>query len=456
MQILLLSTYDLGKQPFGLASPAAWLRGITDGVNLQDLSRQTLDPDLVRSADIIGIYLPMHTATRLAIRLIPKLKDLNPQAYLACYGLYAPLNEALLRGLGCHSILGGEFETGLLSIAVRLRHDGIGKEDYSHDLEPISLPKQRFLVPDRSKLPPLSRYVRLNASDGLLKEVGTTEASRGCLHSCRHCPVVPVYQGRFRIIQKDVVLDDIGQQVDQGAEHISFGDPDFFNGIGHSMAIVRELHRRYPNVTYDATIKIEHLLEYERHLTTLKETGCLFITSAAESIDDQVLSLLRKEHTREDFIKSTHLLKKIGIVLNPTFVAFTPWTSRKDYQDFLTLLAKLDLVEHVSSIQLGIRLLITAGSPLLDLPDIQSCIQDYEPDSLNYPWKHRDSRMDELCSRIMTVLEHAGARGEDRASTFLQIWDLAFGLGSEMAIDPTPNHVPPRAAIPHLNEPWYC
>jgi hypothetical protein len=41
--------------------------------------------------------------------------------------------------------------------------------------------------------------------------------------------VVPVYNGVFRIVQRDVVLADIRQQVAMGAEHITFGDPDFFN-----------------------------------------------------------------------------------------------------------------------------------------------------------------------------------------------------------------------------------
>ena len=109
--------------------------------------------------------------------------------------------------------------------------------------------------------------------------MGYTEATRGCKHLCRHCPVVPVYRGAFRIVQQDVVLEDIRQQVAAGAEHITFGDPDFFNGPGHAIPIVEALHREWPALTYDVTIKMEHLLKHRELLPVLKATGCLFVTS---------------------------------------------------------------------------------------------------------------------------------------------------------------------------------
>ena len=144
-------------------------------------------------------------------------------------------------------------------------------------------------------------------------------------------------------MQPEIVLADIAQQVDAGANHISFGDPDFFNGPGHSLKIVRALHERYPQLTYDVTIKIEHLLKYSAHLEDLKETGCLWVTSAVESIDDRVLKLLDKGHTKEDFLKVLERFREIGLNLSPTFVPFTPWTTREGYLELLQLLAEENL-----------------------------------------------------------------------------------------------------------------
>src|SRR5207244_357137 len=108
-----------------------------------------------------------------------------------------------------------------------------------------------------------------------------------------------------------------------------------WNGIGHALPLVRELHAAHPDVTYDATIKIEHLLRHEEHLPVLRETGCLFVTSAVESIDDRVLERLEKGHTRADFERAVALVRHAGLSLQPTFVAFTPWISLRGYLELL-------------------------------------------------------------------------------------------------------------------------
>src|SRR6266446_10077144 len=268
----------------------------------------------------------------------------------------------------------------------------------------ISLDRLRFVPPDRSQLPVLSSYATLYL-DGARKRVGSTEASRGCKHLCRHCPVVPVYNGAFRIVQRDVVLADIRQQVAMGAEHITFGDPDFFNGPGHAMAIVDALHAEFPGLTYDATIKIEHLLKHRHLLPRLKTTGCLFIISAVESINDQVLTLLDKGHTRADFDEAVRLTREAGLTLTPTFVTFTPRTTLRDFRELLETLIDLDLVENVAPIQLAIRLLIPAGSRLRELPEMRAKLGEFDSSALSYQWRHDDPAVDRLCAEIQSLIQ---------------------------------------------------
>src|SRR5437016_791881 len=297
LKVLLISTYELGRQPFGLASPAAWLRAYGFYTTSLDLSRQSLDEEAVRTASLVTFVLPMHTAKGIAVRVRERVRKLNPCAHLCGFGLYAPVNAGLLRRLGVGTILGGEFEQGLLSLVRRLEAGAPGPG--LPQVEPeISLARQNFLVPYRGDLPPLEKYAHLTLPDDSTRVVGYTEASRGCKHLCRHCPIVPVYNGLFRIVQKEVVLEDIRRQVAAGAEHITFGDPDFFNGPGHAMALVEALHAGHPHLTYDVTIKVEHLLRHRDLLPVLKRTGCLFVTSAVESIDDAILEKLAKGHTR--------------------------------------------------------------------------------------------------------------------------------------------------------------
>jgi len=366
VNIALISTYELGRQPFGLASPAAWLRTRGHNVSCLDLSRQSLGETAVRAVGLIAIYLPMHTATRLAAKLIPTLREWNPRAHLCCYGLYAPMNADYLRALGVAAILGGEFEQELVNLAERLQ--SVARGEASPQTEPlVSLERLNFEVPDRTSMPPIAKYAHLVIPGGGFRIVGSTEASRGCKHLCRHCPIVPVYNGVFRVVSRDIVLQDIRQQVAAGAQHISFGDPDFFNGIRHAMELVEEFHREFPSVTYDVTIKVEHLRKYEAHLPKLKETGCLFVISAIEYLDDAVLRALDKGHTRGDFLHVVRAFRSLGMTLHPTFVPFTQWTTMESYLDLLRVIHAESLVENVAPIQLGIRLLLPEGSRLLEL-----------------------------------------------------------------------------------------
>ncbi len=439
-RVVLISTYEMGRQPFGLASPAAWLRRGGSEVACLDLSREPLRETVVRRADWIAMHVPMHTATRLAARLVPRLKRLNPGAKLCFYGLYAPVNEEYLRALGADAILGGEFEDGLAALA-----DGGGVAD-----QPVSLARQKFVPPDRDGLPALADYAKLRLPDGVRRVVGYTEASRGCKHVCRHCPIVPVYEGTFRVVQPEVVLEDIRRQVAHGAGHITFGDPDFFNGPTHGMRIVKGLHRERPGLTYDVTIKVEHLLQHSDLLAALGETGCLFVTSAVESFDDHVLGLLDKGHTRDGVLRVVELFRQLGLTLAPTFVPFTPWTTLQSYQEFLWLLVELGLVEHVAPIQLAIRLLITPGSRLLELPEIGDLVGEFDPQGLCHRWRHEDARVEQLCDKVRQIVNAGERRQATRGEIFAQVWNAAYGRPL------TPRAMPSRATIPYLEEPWYC
>jgi radical SAM superfamily enzyme YgiQ (UPF0313 family) len=194
---------------------------------------------MFRGARLIGFHLPMHTATRLAGPVITRARQENPGARLCAFGLYAPLNAEWLRSLGVEAVFGGEFEEELTAWAqsssfdrpvlsepliLRQAQDERGVEGLRTSGSQPSLvvsvsnherqiPRLHFLVPDRAGLPPLSRYASLQLPDGSRRAVAYTEASRGCKHLCRHCPIVPVYNGQFRIVPPDVVMADIDAQV---------------------------------------------------------------------------------------------------------------------------------------------------------------------------------------------------------------------------------------------------
>lgn len=462
LSVLLISTYELGHQPFGLASPATWLRDLGAKVTCLDTAVQELDADVIRRAELIALYVPMHTATRLAVRVLEMARALNPSAYLCCYGLYAPVNEGFLRKLGAHAVIGGEFEQGLCTLAQRIA-DGPAPTDATPrrmlQVEPvISLARQQFRAPDRSELPALSRYAYLDTGDGQRKVVGYTEATRGCKHLCRHCPIVPVYNGRFRVVQRDVVLDDIRCQVAAGAQHITFGDPDFLNGPNHGMSIVRALHEEFPELTYDCTIKIEHLVKHRAYLPILRETGCLFVTSAVESMDPRILEYFDKKHTRQDFIDTVRVFRELGLTMNPTFVTFTPWTTLSGYLELLEVLAELELVDNVPPIQYAIRLLIPRGSRLLELGHVRQIIGEFDETALCYPWRTPDLSVDRLYEEVMATIKYAQREDASRRETFARVWEVSSRAchGVVTALPAGLDRAAPSRRAPSLSEPWYC
>jgi len=462
MRVVLISTYDLGRQPFGLASPAAWLREAGAEVVCVDVTRTKLPLSDIRTADLVGFFLPMHTATRLALGVIDKIRLLNPAARLCAYGLYAPLNADVLREHGVETILGAEFEEDLVGVVKTFRL----KAEATSSLPTRSLssrargfrlqaedplPHLHFRIPDRSGLPPLAKYASLQIGDRT-RVVGYTEASRGCKHRCRHCPIVPVYDGRFRAVPVDVVLADIRAQVTAGAEHITFGDPDFFNGPRHAAAIIEAVHREWPSLSYDVTIKVEHLLQQRDLLPVLRDTGCAFVTSAVESIDDEVLAKLEKGHTRADFERTVAEFARIGLALSPTFVAFTPWMALAGYCELLQAIDRLGLVEAVAPVQYAIRLLIPQGSRMLELPDVRALVTHFDPRWLTHTWRHPDPRVDALQREVELLV---GSRlSAPREDVFARVWTLAHDR-AEIAPPPRQPRLS-RAAIPYLNEPWYC
>ena len=265
--------------------------------------------------------------------------------------------------------------------------------------------------------------------------------------------MVPIYNGQFRIVPVDVILEDIRRQVEHGAQHITFGDPDFFNGIGHAMRVTESIGRAFPDLTYDVTTKIEHLLHHRDQLTSLRDTGCLFVTSAVESFDDTVLAALEKRHTSDDVRRAVAECRQIGLDLIPTFVAFTPWTTLDNYITFLEALDQLSLVDHVAPIQLAIRLLVPQSSRLLTLPQVSACLGPFDPTRLVYPWRHPDPRVDQLCDEVGGLV---GRRlTSARRELFAEIWEVAHRLAGRVSGSRAP--IPPtRAEVPFVNEPWYC
>jgi radical SAM superfamily enzyme YgiQ (UPF0313 family) len=432
MRVLLVSTYELGHQPLHLAAPAAALRERGHEVRCLDLSVEPWDPALASWADKVGFSVPMHTATRLALRLAPAVP-----APVCFYGLYAAAGAGV-----ADRLIAGEY-TGALVRWVE------GGEPEALDLEPtVELGRDSAPpLPWRDLLPPLERYAHL-ALGGEERVVGSVEASHGCAHRCRHCPVPVVYDGRIRIVPEDIVLADVARQVGMGARHITFADPDFLNGVHHSRRVVRGMHARFPDLTFDCTVKVEHILRYESIWGEMAAAGCLFVVSAFETVDDAILERLDKGHTAADAARAVTLLREQGIEIRPSFLPFTPWTTLDGFRDLLDFVADHELVGNVDPVQYTIRLLLPPGSLLLDHPDLAPHLGPYDAERLSYRWSNPDPDVDQLQLRLAALVEQSLAAPDAIDVTYRKV-RAAAGSDPQLLVGSIEGR-------PRLTEPWFC
>jgi radical SAM superfamily enzyme YgiQ (UPF0313 family) len=447
--ILLVACYELGHQPLAVAWPLAFLEAAGYRPAVMDLSVEPFDAEAVRRARVIAVSVPMHTALRLGVQVATRIREVNPRCHLAFYGLYATLNAEFLASRGVDSVLSGEVERGLVDLARTLEGGGHVARAGAPHLEKLAFP-----VPSRQRLPSLKKYARLEHG-GRQELAGYVEASRGCRHLCTHCPIPPIYGGRFFVVPRDVVLADVRQLVDAGATHITFGDPDFLNGPGHAFAVARDLHTAFPRVTFDVTAKIEHLLRHRRRLPELRAAGCLFIVSAVESLSDTVLAHLAKGHTRADVLEALRAVRAAGLALRPSWVPFTPWTTASDYRAMLAFVESEDLVDAVDPVQYSIRLLIPPGSPLARSDAMRPYLGALVAEDFYHEWTHPDPAMERLHRTVAALVEHAAGREEDPAVTFGHIRNAADAVAG-LPARPVATPAPGRARPPRLTEPWFC
>lgn len=446
VRVLLVSTYELGHQPLHVASPAAALLAAGHDVACHDLSVEPWDDAVLDDVDALALSVPMHTAMRLAVAVATGARHRRPELPVCFYGLYAPVGRDATAGRLADRVIAGEYEPALVAWVDEVASgSGPGPEV---DAVRVHLGRGGFRLPARHLLPPLDRYARLSVA-GEERLAGSVEASHGCTFRCRHCPVPTVYDGRIRIVDHDVVVADVDALVAAGAEHLTFGDPDFLNGVKHSLRLVRAIHERHPRLTFDVTTKVELVLRHADLWEELAAAGLVFVTSAVELVNDEILARLDKGHTAADAALAIAVLRRHGIELRPSLLPFTPWTTLDDMADLVSFAVVHDLAPNIEPVHWTIRLLLPEGSLLLDHPDLLPHLWGYDVAALGHRWEAADPALDTLQAELVDLV---GAADGDPAATFAAI-SRAVATASGRSIPDPAGWVEGR---PRLTEAWFC
>ncbi len=432
-----MSTYELGHQPWHIASPAARLGEAGHDVRALDLAVEPWRDSDFDWAEAVGFSVPMHTAMRLAVEGAVRVRKSHPGLPIAFYGLYAAVSCDRVVGALADLVIAGEYENELV--------EWVTGPSRSSQPVVVDIGRMNFLKPARDRLPPLESYAHLQWQ-GSHRLVGYVEGSHGCRHRCRHCPIPSVYDGRYRVVGLESVLADIDQLVEMGAEHITMGDPDFLNAPPYSRELLTAAHRRHPQLTFDVTVKVEHVLAHEKIWSEWRELGVIFVVSAFETTNDRILAMLDKGHTTVEAARAVEILREAGIEVRPSWMPFTPWTEPDDLPSIFRFLDDNQLFENVDPVQMTIRLLAPEGSLLVER--FPSDFDHYDARLLTYQWRPQHPATGELADELARIAEAASANGEDSVGTLESMWSTC----EDRPVSATRRGVTP----PRLTEPWFC
>ncbi|HKW15330.1 MAG TPA: CUAEP/CCAEP-tail radical SAM protein [Candidatus Krumholzibacteria bacterium] len=448
--VVLVSCYELGHEPLGVLTPAGVIERAGLNARVVDVAMDDFDPASVNDVPLVAISTPMHTALRLGTRVAARVRELNPGAHICFFGLYAELHRGHLLGSLADSCLGAEFENDLLMLTRAIRDRGPVPARSISPAAPREAHATREraldLAPRRAPVSGATRYARLH-HQGEFLATGYVAATRGCKHLCMHCPIPAAYDGRFYALPVEQVLADLDAVVAHGARHITFADADFLNGPTHALRIAREMHRRHPGVTFDYTAKIEHLLQHPGVVDELQSLGNIFVVSAVESFNDDVLMKLAKGHTVRDAITVIRAFHARGLTLRPSLMPFNPWETRESLARLFEIVAEEELVPCIDPVQYTIRLLLPAGSLLLREPDVAALAGPFDSERFTHSWRHPDPAMDAIQEELAAMASESVAA--PASETFLRMAAVA-APGRVLRIS---GH---RGVSPRLTEDWFC
>lgn len=413
-KILLVSNFEGGFQPMSVASAITPLVKAGFDVSVLDTYVDGIKEEMFDAPDMVAISIPLFDALFAGIEIANLVRQRNPRAHITFFGQYATINAYRLAGKYSDTCVVGEWDTPLVSLARHLSGDtqlmlpGIVDAsivDRGEKIHPY-MSRDEIHLPTRDMLPPLHKYPQKQVETMLGVTgaiVGSTEIARGCHHKCLYCSVYAAYDGKVNLINEDLVIEDVRNLVKGGMTHLTFVDADFFNAKHHGINILRKLHAEFPELTYDFTLRVDHILENKETLQEMATLNVKFVTSALEFPTQEVLDAVAKYTSLEDIEEAVSFLRGTGIKLNPTFIMFNPWIGLEDLAAFRAFVEKNDLDNIIDPIQYETRLHLYKGSPLLNTPSVQAL--ELTEQEFHVDWKHPDPRVDELYLANLTPQE---------------------------------------------------
>jgi radical SAM superfamily enzyme YgiQ (UPF0313 family) len=406
-KILVVSSFEAELQPLAAACAAASMA--EHGAQVRGWDAH-LRPDQLpdQDCDLVMLSVQQYEGLERGLSLASRLRAAHPAASVVAFGQYAQMNcGAFLDMVDAVTMDEPEriaaelcqFAGGTLPLAeVPALYTAAG-------LRPRP-PRRRISLirPARELFPSLVHYPAHHTALGLM---GNIEVSRGCHHKCTYCSVYGAYDGGVAAYELDAVLSDVRQLADEGVRHFCFIDAEFFNSRTIGVAAIRRIAAEVPGATFEFTTRVDHILDYTELLEELVGLGLRRVTSALEFPSDRILRIFDKGIDVARMREAIATAQRLGFVLNPTFIPFTPWVRYEELLTFEDFLIETSLASVVHPTALQTRLLLFKGSPLLSSPWLEDI--DTRDRGFYVEWTHPDRRVEDLWQQRRAEAEDVGA-----------------------------------------------
>jgi radical SAM superfamily enzyme YgiQ (UPF0313 family) len=405
-RVLVASAFEAELQPLTSACAGAAMRAQDADVVGWDAHR---NPDVVPDGDfdLILLSVQQFEGVERGLNLAARLRESFGGAKLVAFGQYAQMNHRRFLETA-DAIVMEEPEL----VAAELAEVARGERDVA--TVPASMtaqgmrpkpPHRRITVPApaRDLFPSLVHYPAHHSPYGLM---GNVEVTRGCHHKCTYCSVYGAYDGGVAAYNADTVLADCLQLAEEGVRHFCFIDAEFFNSRTIGAGVVRRLVDEIGPITFEFTTRVDHILSYRKELTELVSLGLVKVTSALEFPSNRILRIFDKHIDVDHMRAAIAEAERIGFVLHPTFIPFTPWVEYDELLTFEDFLVDTGLAKVTDPTALQTRLLLFKGSPLLSSPWMEDIATVDR--GLWVEWTHPDRRVEELWTERRADAEDVG------------------------------------------------
>jgi len=204
------------------------------------------------------------------------------------------------------------------------------KRDLIRDLDVVPMPAYDLIEMKNYRSP----YGQSSAFVSMLR-------SRGCPFRCIYCGVQNMFGRIYRVQSPEKTIEEIKYLQDKfNIEEIGFKDSEFIinkKNVSDLCDLIIE-----KNIKFDWTCNARvDCGDYEL-FKKMKNAGCHTISFGAESGDQHILDILKKDITIEQIERAIGYAKKAGIKISVNFIIGSPYETAKTIQKTIDLAIKLN------------------------------------------------------------------------------------------------------------------